>query len=215
MKRGPSKGYASAQPTGNLGYALTRPSYIKELAERLNALEGQIHPGHGQQTNAELQFLQHSLAEAAAAGGAAAAASAAAAAAAAGGGGVAGASASRSDAPLMQTPDHNGRKRTHSQSDSYGGSSAHQTPRLPPYGNTYADTTRPSPYPASHSHAPTAPMQPPPPTPPSQQASLQPFFKYGGDTGRRESVSTPYDPESANNTAGGALIDWDDEVVDE
>lgn len=79
---------------------------------------------------------------------------------------------------------------------------------------------RPSPYPTTPapSQAPTAPMQPPPLSDPRQQAnpshaSLQPFFKYGGDTGRRESVSTPYDGESS--TGAGPLIDWDEEVIDE
>lgn len=165
---------------------LTWIRYIKELAERLNALEGQIHPGHGQQTNAELHFLQQSLAEAAA-------------------------GARRDpDVGVAQTPEQN-RKRTYSQSEGFDASAPHQQSRHTPYSNTIP----PSPYPALHTPAPTASMQPP--LDQRQQnpsnASLQPFFKYGGDTGRRESVSTPYDSEPASVAA--TLIDWDNEVVDE
>jgi len=195
MKRGPSKGYASSYGYGSEDAALTRPSYIKELAERLNALEGQIHPHHGQQTNAELQLLQQQVAEAAAAG-------------------------ALREAPSQpgshsSALDHSGRKRTHLQSEGFLDTPTRQT-RPAPYGNTFAEGMRPSPYPASLGHAPAASMQPPQDQ--RQQSAgpgaLQPFFKYGADTGRRESVSTPYDSEPSTAT-GGTLVDWDEEVVDE
>lgn len=163
--------------------------YIKELAERLNALEGQIHPHHGQQTNAELQFLQQSLAEAAAAG------------------------APRRDHEV-HTPDHGGRKRTHAESEGFLDTASHPS-RPAPYGNNYADSMRPNPYPNLATPAPPASMQPPQDQRQygHPQGALQPFFKYGGDTGRRESVSTPYDSEPSSGASN--LIDWDEEVVDE
>lgn len=71
---------------------------------------------------------------------------------------------------------------------------------------------RPSPYPAAAVPAPTAPMHPPPDHRQANTAQ-QPFFKYGGDAGRRESVSTPYDGEPSS--AAGTLVDWNEEVVDE
>lgn len=43
-------------------------------------------------------------------------------------------------------------------------------------------------------------------------AQMQPFFKYGGDNRRNESVSLPYDTE----VDGSATVqDWDEDVVDE
>lgn len=155
------------------------------MAERLNALEGQIHPHHGQQTNAELHYLQQQFAEA-----------------------TAGAPPRGAD---MQTPEQTGRKRTYSQSEGFV-----DTPSRPsPYGNSFAESHRPNLHPSLANSAPPASMQPPPDQRqyPNTHGGLQPFFKYGGDTGRRESVSTPYESEPPGGA--GNLIDWDEEVVDE
>lgn len=180
--------------------------YIKELAERLNALEGQIHPHHGHQTTAELQFLQQSLAEAAAASAAASS----------GGSGAAPRRESDMHPSYASTPDHAGRKRTHSQSE--GLVDAPQSAHRPvPYGNVYTDTPRPAAYlnAAPVVHAPPAPIHTPAENriEPAHLSSAQPFFKFGADVRRQESVSIPFDSESAHGAA--ALIDWDEEVIDE
>lgn len=184
MKRGPSKGY------------------IKELAERLNALEGQIQPQQHAHVDQELQTL---LAEAA--------------------------YVTREHG---SPPRHAGHKRRHSQAESIVVDAPPaiaprpappppqpQTRAQPPvpiqpsapaptrYGNTFAHDPRLSPFPTMQPNpyqdhrAPSLQPQPP--------VNIQPFFKYGGDTGRRESVSIPFDTEPGAT----ASIDWDEEVVDE
>ncbi|KAH0004821.1 hypothetical protein KCU78_g13208, partial [Aureobasidium melanogenum] len=176
LKRGPSKGY------------------IKELAERLNALEGQMQPQQHGHVDQELQSL---LAEAA-----------------------------------YVTRDHHspprqaGQKRRLSQTDPIvidppvlaprpaptlqHAQPATQPPSAPAplhtYGNPYSRDSRMSPYPVQQNY-----RQDMRPTPQPQTINTQPFFKYGGDTRRHESVSIPFD------TQAGApiLVEWDEEVVDE
>ncbi|THZ65631.1 hypothetical protein D6C85_08333 [Aureobasidium pullulans] len=177
LKRGPSKGY------------------IKELAERLNALEGQMQPQRHGHVDQELQSL---LAEAA--------------------------YVTREHA---SPPRHAGHKRRHSQTEPIViDSPPVLAPRLAPapqpaqppiqppsapaplhsYGNPYARDSRMSPYPPQQGY-----RQEMRPTPQPQPINTQPFFKYGGDTRRRESVSIPFDTQAGVPV----LVEWDEEVVDE
>lgn len=177
LKRGPSKGY------------------IKELAERLNALEGQMQPQQHGHVDQELQSL---LAEAA--------------------------YATREHA---SPPRQAGQKRRHSQTETIvidpppvlaprpapppqPTLSATQTPSasvpFPAYGNPYSRDPQMSPYPNQPNY-----RQDSRPTPQPQPVNTQPFFKYGGDTRRHESVSIPFDTQAGVPT----LVEWDEEVVDE
>ncbi|CAD0047350.1 unnamed protein product [Aureobasidium pullulans] len=74
------------------------------------------------------------------------------------------------------------------------------------YGNPYARDSRMSPYPPQQGY-----RQEMRPTPQPQPINTQPFFKYGGDTRRRESVSIPFDTQAGVPV----LVEWDEEVVDE
>ncbi|KEQ74429.1 hypothetical protein M436DRAFT_43955 [Aureobasidium namibiae CBS 147.97] len=145
LKRGPSKGY------------------IKELAERLNALEGQMQPQQHGHVDQELQSL---LAEAA--------------------------YATREHA---SPPCQAGQKRRHSQTE---------TIVIDPQP-VLAPRPAPPPPPTQHMTQPSSASAPP------QPVNSQPFFKYGGDTRRHESVSTPFDTQAGVPT----LVEWDEEVVDE
>ncbi|KAH0284650.1 hypothetical protein KCU62_g8111, partial [Aureobasidium sp. EXF-3399] len=177
LKRGPSKGY------------------IKELAERLNALEGQMQPQQHGHVDQELQSL---LAEAA--------------------------YATREHA---SPPCQAGQKRRHSQTetiviDPQPVLAPRPAPPPPPtqhmtqpssasapvhaYGNPYSRDPQMSPYPMQSNY-----RQETRSTPQPQPVNSQPFFKYGGDTRRHESVSTPFDTQAGVPT----LVEWDEEVVDE
>ncbi|KAI5270366.1 hypothetical protein E4T47_06209 [Aureobasidium subglaciale] len=179
LKRGPSKGY------------------IKELAERLNALEGQMQPQQHGHIEQELQTL---IAEAA--------------------------YVAREHA---SPPHHAGHKRRLSQTDTIvldgppllapRPAPAHQSAQhssapvsasnpaaLNGYANPYRHDPRMSSYPMQPSY-----RQDMRPTPQPQPVNTQPFFKYGGDTGRRESVSIPFDTQAGVPT----LVEWDEEVIDE
>ncbi|CAD0014981.1 unnamed protein product [Aureobasidium pullulans] len=123
-----------------------------KLAERLNALEGQMQPQQHGHVDQELQSL---LAEAA--------------------------YVTREHA---SPPRHAGHKRRHSQTE----------PIVIDSPPVLAPRLAPAPQPA----------QPPP-------INTQPFFKYGGDTRRRESVSIPFDTQAGVPV----LVEWDEEVVDE
>jgi hypothetical protein len=170
LKRGPSKGY------------------IKELAERLNALEGQMQPQQHGQVDDELQLL---LAEAA--------------------------HVTREHASPPRHAGHK-RRHSQTEIVMIDPPTAiaprpaqhnlplvQQTPSVPVhtrYGSTYAHETRMSPYPPSHMQQ---TYQTPPPV------NTQPFFKHGRGPGRRESVSIPFDTQAGVPT----LVEWDEEVVDE
>ncbi|KAG9948131.1 hypothetical protein KCU85_g5287, partial [Aureobasidium melanogenum] len=176
LKRGPSKGY------------------IKELAERLNALEGQMQPQQPGHVDQELQSL---LAEAA-----------------------------YVTRDHHSPPRHAGQKRRLSQTDPIvidppilaprpAPAPQHIQPATQPpsapaslhtYGSPYSRDSRMSPYPVQQNY-----RQDIRPTPQPQPINTQPFFKYGADTRRHESVSIPFD------TQAGApiLVEWDEEVVDE
>lgn len=178
LKRGPSKGY------------------IKELAERLNALEGQMQPQQHGHVDQELQSL---LAEAA--------------------------YATREHA---SPPRHAGHKRRHSQTETIvidpppvlaprpappppqQTQPTTQTPSAPApfhaYGNPYTRDSQMSPYPIQPNY-----RQDTRSTPQPQPVNTQPFFKYGGDARRHESVSHPFDTQAGVPT----LVEWDEEVVDE
>lgn len=178
LKRGPSKGY------------------IKELAERLNALEGQMQPQQQGHVDQELQSL---LAEAA--------------------------YVTREHA---SPPRQAGQKRRLSQTETIvidppvlaprPGPAPQHTQSQPPapaqpapaalhnYGNPYSRDSRMSPYPVQQNY-----RQDMRPTPQPQPINTQPFFKYGGDTRRHESVSIPFDTQAVVPV----LVEWDEEVVDE
>ncbi|CAD0115362.1 unnamed protein product [Aureobasidium uvarum] len=177
LKRGPSKGY------------------IKELAERLNALEGQMQPQQHGHVDQELQTL---LAEAA-----------------------------HATRDYASPPRQAGQKRRRSQTETTEMDPLPVlAPRLAPatqptqlatqpqpaptplhaYGNPYSRDPRTSPYPAQPNY-----RQDMRPTPQPQPVNTQPFFKYGGDARRRESVSVPFDTQAGVPT----LVEWDEEVVDE
>jgi hypothetical protein len=173
LKRGPSKGY------------------IKELAERLNALEGQMQPQQHGHVDQELQSL---LAEAA--------------------------YATREHA---SPPRQAGQKRRYSQTEPIVIDPPVLAPRPAPppqpttqppstsapfnaFGNPYSRDSQMSPYPSQPNY-----RQEMRPTPQPQPVNTQPFFKYGGDTRRHESVSHPFDTQAGVPT----LVEWDEEVVDE
>lgn len=172
--------------------------YIKELADRLHTLENQIQPHQVQPLQAEMQYIQQRLAEE----------------------GV-------HQGPNMQgyasPPAQAGRKRTHSVSEN-----SHEQPSRPSYSNEYSGNTsrstpfEPLPAPQNMQPPPRTPQPqsdgrpalppPPPQLPPPSNVGLQPFFKYGGDTGRRESISIPYESDAI---AGSSVVDWDEAVIDE
>ncbi|KEQ60236.1 uncharacterized protein M437DRAFT_54913 [Aureobasidium melanogenum CBS 110374] len=156
LKRGPSKGY------------------IKELAERLNALEGQMQPQQPGHVDQELQSL---LAEAA-----------------------------YTDPIVIDPPILAPRPAPAPQHIQPAAQPPSAPASLHTYGNPYSRDSRMSPYPVQQNY-----RQDIRPTPQSQPINTQPFFKYGADTRRHESVSIPFD------TQAGApiLVEWDEEVVDE
>ena len=168
--------------------------YIKELAERLNSLESQMHPQHVHPNHAEMQYIQQQLANE--------------------GHNVMPPNTmppNPTDMQPQQSPASQtaGRKRTH---DGYliSDFDVQELAARPP---DFPEPQRPRQYPlSSNSAAQTQTQVPDTRNNQPHTAPLQPFFKFGGDTGRRESVSIPYD---VDNGSAPAIQDWDEEVVDE
>lgn len=198
LKRGPSKGY------------------IKELAERLQSLEQQVHePGvGGPHHQAEIQQVQRAIAENIQQGGY---------------GQMMQVQRSQgghqADYGLGQ-PSQNvphsmeprvGDKRTHSVAEGrYGSMSggwnsnarpmplpSQQAPHLPPQSH------HPGYHPSySQSQPPTQP-----PTPSYHNA--QPFWRMGTMEPRQDTTSLPYEPPDAHATTSITSFDWDESVVNE
>lgn len=198
LKRGPSKGY------------------IKELAERLQSLEQQVHePGvGGAHHQAEIQQVQRAIAENIQQGGF---------------GHVMQVQQSQSGGPQAEGgpgPSHNGviviepragDKRTHSVAEGrYGGMSG-----------AWNSNTRPRPLPSQQvphmppqSHHPgyqTSYNQSQPPTQPHTPSyhNAQPFWRMGGIENRNDSTSLPYEPVDQQAPTSISSFDWDESVINE
>lgn len=198
LKRGPSKGY------------------IKELAERLQSLEQQVHePGvGGPHHQAEIQQVQRAIAENIQQSGYAQMMQAQR----SQGGpqGDMGSGQPSQNGSFVMEP-RVGDKRTHSVAEGrYGSMSggwnsntrpvplpSQQTPHLPPQSHHPG-------YQPSYSHS-----QPPthPPTPSYHNA--QPFWRMGTMEPRQEATSLPYEPPDPNTTTSITSFDWDESVVNE
>jgi len=164
--------------------------YIKELAERLNALEGQMHPPNmPQHQQAELQFLQQQIAD------------------------------ERQNTP-QQVPEPPtyapptqvaGQKRTHDMFE-LGNAELQELGSRLSHGFREPQTQQYSAQPAMPN--PSVPINPSDGRPQHAYGApqLQPFFKYGGDTGRRESVSIPLEADRGSDPS---VLEWDEEVIDE
>lgn len=187
---------------------LTPTSYIKQLAERLNTLESQMAPGQGasaqvppqqltqlqaeyqslQQQSTEFQNLQPQLGN------------------------------GRQNTPQRGPENHvfatpapvpqmAGQKRTHDMFEASNND-------LPDLETRLQNGIRDQQYSQSNLSSPNTTINPTDnrPTNSNSRSNLQPFFKHGGDSGRRESVSIPIDSDMGHDTA---IMDWDEEVVDE
>ena len=168
LKRGPSKGY------------------IKELAERLNSLERQVHPpGQGQaQHHAEIQRVQQEMAENLRAQG----------------------------LELQVAPDPRaGEKRNYStMAQTMEGAPAPASGNVTPARQTPAYQQQPpqmTPYPPQ-----TQPQYPPQPQAPMAVVQPQPFWRHGGNENRQEETALSYEAE---NTTTIVNFDWDEAVIDE
>lgn len=147
-----------------------------------------MHPPHVQQHQAEMQYLQQQLANE--------------------GHHFAqpGSESRSSPGPQMA-----GRKRTHDGFEV-------QNPEVVEIGSrpayAFPDTPQAAQLAQPSTQAPRASMERPELRQPQSfaTAQMQPFFKYGGDSGRRESVSIPYDADPGRPPT---LQDWDEEVIDE
>lgn len=198
LKRGPSKGY------------------IKELAERLQSLEQQVHePGvGGPHHQAEIQQVQRAIAENMQQGGY---------------GQIvqtqrsqAGPHGEGSVGPAPHTgvvvlEPRIGEKRTHSVAEGrYGSMSggwnsnarpmslpSQQAPHLPPQSH------HPGYQPSYAQSQPTTQ----PPTPSYNNA--QPFWRMGGMEARNDTTSLPYEPPEVHGTTSITSFDWDESVVNE
>jgi len=212
-REGRVKGKNSRQ-ANKLSQLLTMGSYIKQLAERLNTLESQMAPGQGasgqvptqqltqlqaeyqslQQQSTEYQTLQPQLGN------------------------------GRQNTPqrgpenhvfatpapvpqIPQIPQMAGQKRTHDMFEASNND-------LPDLETRLQNGIRDQQYAQSNLSSPNMTINPADnrPTNPTYGANLQPFFKHGGDSGRRESVSIPIDSDMGHDTP---ILDWDEEVVDE
>ena len=171
MKRGPSKGY------------------IKELAERLNTLESQVHSPHlQQQTQWEIQQLQQAMA-------------------------AEGIQPLARDSLLAQDP-RAGDKRTRDVAEAL----QNGQPQTPAHARPQAPTAQMQQSmgqpPPQHPFPPNPYYQPQPQLQPHQQASdVQPFWSRGANDNRQETVGQPY--EGAENSTTITTFDWDESVIDE
>jgi len=111
-------------------------------------------------------------------------------------------------APIPQIHQMAGQKRTH---DMFEGANND----IPDIETRLQNGIRDQQYSQSNMSSPSMTINPADnrPTNTTYGSHLQPFFKHGGDSGRRESVSIPIDSDMSNNDT--AILDWDEEVVDE
>jgi hypothetical protein len=198
LKRGPSKGY------------------IKELAERLQSLEQQVHePGvGGPHHQAEIQQVQRAIAENIQQGGYGQMMQAQRS--------QGGPQADYGPGQPSQNVHHAmeprvGDKRTHSVAEGrYGSMSggwnsntrpmplpSQQAPHLPPQSH------HPGYQPSYSQSQPTTQ----PPTPSYHNA--QPFWRMGTMEPRQDTTSLPYEPPDAHTTTSITSFDWDESVVNE
>nr|POE49092.1 putative transcriptional regulatory protein [Quercus suber] len=167
LKRGPSKGY------------------IKELSERLNTLEAQVHPPHmQQQAQAEIQHLQQTMRD----------------------------GLQNFEAPGQMSLDPRvGDKRTFDAAEGMsGGHSQLQSRPAPappmqmmPVGRPHSSATQQQQYtPQFEARLPLA----------EHAQVIQPFWRRGGNDNRQEPASASCDHEPTMNITS---FDWNENVVDE